>query len=148
MKNLPLRLLQGLLWYVCCSHIAIGAGIMVSPEFQRWMASVYGVQVEWTPQFSYLLKPLGAFMLVLGSLGVAAALDPLRHRLIVYGFIGVLLLRDLQRLVYHQDLQEAFGISPERNLATGAFFFALAVGLFVLLHLAGGRAAPAGREGV
>jgi hypothetical protein len=100
------------------------------------MAGVYGARVEWTPQFVYILKPLGAFMLVLGGLGVAAALDPRRHQLIVYGFIAVLLVRDVQRLVYQQEIQEAFGVSPTWNLATGGYFFAQAAAMFVLLQLA------------
>jgi hypothetical protein len=124
------------LFFASLSHIVIGVGVMVSPAFREWMAGVYGARGDWTPQFVYILKPLGAFMLVLGGLGVVATLDPLRYSLIVYGFIAVLLVRDLQRLVYQPEIQEAFGVSPAWNLATGGYFFAQAAVMFVLLQLA------------
>jgi hypothetical protein len=144
MSHLPLRVLQGLLAYVCLSHIVIGAGAMLSPGFQRWMADLYGVQAELSPQVVYLARPLGAFMLVLGLMGLAAVRDPVRYRVLVYGFAGVLLLRDLQRLAHQQEITEVFGISQGWNLAVGAFFLALAVGLVVLLQVIQKGASPGG----
>jgi hypothetical protein len=76
---------------------------------------------------------------------MVAARDPVRHRLIVYGFIAVLLLRDLQRLVYQQEIQAAFGIGFAWNLAVGGFFFAQAALMFVLLQLARKRSPGAER---
>ena len=140
---MPLRLLQGLMWFVAGSHAVVGAGAMASQQFREWAAAGYGASVAWTPQFVYILKPLGAFMVVLGGLGAAAALDPLRHRLIVYGFVALLLLRDAQRLLFQEEIREAFGVTPARNLAAGGFFLALAVALVVLLRLAE-RGRPAG----
>src|SRR5688572_18940465 len=119
MNRTPLRLLQGLMWFVAGSHAVVGAGAMASQTFREWAAAAYGASVTWTPQFVYILKPLGAFMLALGGLGVVAALDPFRHRVIVYGFAALLLLRDLQRLLFQREIEEAFGITPARNLAAG-----------------------------
>ena len=137
MRNTPFRLLQALLWFASLSHVIIGGSIMLSPELQRAMAGLYGAEVDWTAQFIYILRPLGAFMLVLGLLLVAAALDPWKHRLIVYGLCGVLLLRALQRLVLQQDIQDAFHVSPGRDLGMAGFFVAEAVAILVLLHRAG-----------
>jgi hypothetical protein len=108
---------------------------------QRILADLYGAGVDWTAQFIYILRPLGAFMLVLGLLLAVAALDPWKHRLIVYGLCGVLFLRALQRLVLQQDIQDAFHISPARDLGMAAFFVTEAVAILVLLHRAGKAAA-------
>src|SRR5262245_59942338 len=148
MKGVPVRLLQALLWLASLSHIIIGGGIMISPEFQRAMAGVYGAEVDWTGQFIYILRPLGAFMFVLGLLLAAAALDPWKHRLIVYGLCGVLFLRVLQRVLLQQEIQDAFRISPGRDLGMAAFFVAEAVVILVLLHRAGKGAAVGEPRGV
>jgi hypothetical protein len=142
MNRVPLRLLQALLAYACLSHIVIGGGVMLSPAFQQQMARLYGATAELHPQAVYLVRPLGAFMLVLGVMGLAAVRDPVRHRVLVYGFAAILLLRDVQRVLYQDEIRDTFGISPEWNLTVGAFFLALAVGLIVLLQLVE-RAAPA-----
>jgi hypothetical protein len=143
MSGTPFRLLQALLWFASLSHILIGASLMVSPEAQRAVAALYGAEVDWTAQFVYILRPLGAFMFVLGLLLAVAALDPWKHRLIVYGLCGVLLLRALQRLLLQQDIQEAFRVSPVRDLGMAGFFVAEAVAILVLLHRTG-RAAGGG----
>jgi hypothetical protein len=137
MKNLEFGLLQALLWFASLSHIVIGGGIMISPEFQRAMATIYGAEVDWNGQFIYVLRPLGAYMVVLGLLLAAAALDPWRHRLIVYGLCGVLFLRVLQRVLFQQDIQNAFHISATRDLSTAGLFLVEAIALLVLLHRAG-----------
>jgi hypothetical protein len=144
MRGTPFRLLQALLWFASLSHILIGGSLMLSPESQRAVAALYGAEVEWTAQFTYILRPLGAFMFVFGLLLAAAALDPWKHRLIVYGLCGVLLLRALQRLVLRQDIQDAFHVSPGRDLGMGGFFVAEAIAILVLLHRAG--KAPAGGD--
>jgi hypothetical protein len=80
-------------------------------------------------------------MFVLGLLVAVAALDPWKHRLVVYGLCGVLFLRVLQRLALQQDIQDAFHISPARDLGMAAFFVAEAVAILVLLHRVGKTAA-------
>ncbi len=137
-----LRVLQGVLWFVCVTHIALGASIMLSGAFQQKAASFYGAQVEWTPQFVYILRPLGAFMFMLGVVGIAAALNPVRYRVIGYGFVGVMLIRVIQRIVFRADIEQVFQISSARNLTNAAFFLAIAVVLAVLLLLASQRPAP------
>src|SRR4029078_7944415 len=121
MSKLPLRLLQGLLAYVCLSHIVIGGGVMLSTGFQEQVARLYGASIELSPQAVYLARPLGAFMLVLGLMGLAAIRDPVRHQLLVYGFAGILILRDLQRLVHQDEITQTFGISQGWNFTVGAF---------------------------
>ncbi len=136
MKFNSLTFLSVLLWTVCAFHIIIGAGINIFPEFPKLMASLYGAQVEWTAQFQYILKPLGAFMLALGVMAAIAARDPLSNRAIVYGFAVLFVLRALQRLVFQTEIESLFAISVERNLVASVFFFALAVALLLLTRSA------------
>lgn len=139
MKTTSFRVLQGLLWLVCASHVLIGLSLNVSAGLTEIVANFYGAQVEWTPQFIYILKPLGVFMFVLGLLAAVAALDPLRNKEIVYGFCLIFVLRSLQRIVFISDIQEAFAIGPSRNIAMSVFFVLLAVAIFSLFRHVGKR---------
>ena len=49
---------------------------MCCPGFPRLWRATTGRQSTGTPEFIYIVKPLGAFMLVLGVMGAAAARDP------------------------------------------------------------------------
>ena len=132
MKSTSFRLLQIFLWCVCGFHVIVGVGLNVSDSFPSLMAGYYGAQVDWTSQFLYILKPLGIFMLVLGALAAGAALKPLENAMVVYGFVAIFLLRAGQRVVLRQDIYEAFGIAPARNMAAMTFFLVLGVALLSL----------------
>ena len=80
-------------------------------------------------------------MLVLGLVGIAAALDPLRYRVLVYGFVILLVIRVLQRVIFRGDIEQYFSLSAGRNLANAGFFLAIAIVLFVLLLLSSKRTA-------
>ncbi|MAE66301.1 MAG: hypothetical protein CMJ18_18680 [Phycisphaeraceae bacterium] len=135
--NRATLLLKILLWFVSVSHLGLGAAIMVSSELQRKVASIYGAQVDWTPQFAYILRPLGAFMVALGLAGIAAALNPVRYRFVIFCFSILLLIRVAQRLLFRNEIAEVFAIDATRNLANAGFFFALAVALLALGATAG-----------
>jgi hypothetical protein len=132
MLSNPLVWLKLLLWIVAAMHLVVGAGFNLAPGFPRYMADVYGAEVHWTSEFSYILRPLGAFMVTLGLLAIAAAMEPQRHRVIIYGFVFLFLSRALQRIVWAHDVQTAFGISAERNVANMVFFTFIALSLLVL----------------
>ncbi len=134
-----LRVLKGVLWVVCASHILIGAGIMLSGTLQQKVAGLYGAQVDWTPQLIYILRPLGAFMFMLGVVGIAAARDPIRYSVIGYAFVGVLLIRVVQRIIFRGEIEQIFHIGPVRNLTNAISFLVLAVVLAALLFAAGRR---------
>ena len=133
MASGSLKLLKGVLWFIAAFHIGVGFGLNVSEAFPRVMAVYYGARgVDWTQQFLYVLKPLGAFMFVLGCLAAVAAMNPLRQREIVYAFAGLFVLRALQRLVFAEQIYRAFEIPPQRNIMNMIFFLAMGVFLFLL----------------
>lgn len=132
MSRVPYRLLQGFFWMVCTFHVVVGVGLNISSGFSRLMAGYYGATVDWTPQFNYILKPLGAFMFVLGILAAAAARDPMRYWVAAYLFATLFTIRALQRVVFRGEILDAFSISPARNMGNAVFFLALAATLLGL----------------
>jgi len=125
-----IRVLQALMWFVCAFHVVVGAGLNVAPGFVDTMAKLYGAKVdEWSPQFLYIMYPLGAFMLALGVVAALCAREPARYRPVVYVFAGLFTIRALHRLFLGQTATAVFGISTGRNMANMTFFFALAATL-------------------
>ena len=94
MGGVSLRLLQVYLWLICAFHVTIGVGVNCSRSFIETVAGYYGASVELTPQFLTILRPLGAFMFILGGLAAVAALEPIRYRAVGYGFAALFVLRD------------------------------------------------------
>jgi hypothetical protein len=137
-NNTALTLLKVALWITCAFHILVGLALNLDIGLKEWVGSgLYSAQVDWSqPQFVYILKPLGAFMFVLGVMAAITARDPLHHRLIVYGFAVLWLIRSLQRLIFWQEIQNAFAI-PTGSLISGTVFvFLSGVLLVVLLYFA------------
>ncbi|MCA9253741.1 MAG: hypothetical protein KDA54_21645 [Phycisphaerales bacterium] len=134
--NSAYRSLQVLLWFISASHVALGAAIALSERLQGFMATLYGVTLEIEPQMQYMLRPLGAFMMALGVAAGAAALRPLRHQPIIWGFVGLFVVRVFQRIVFHDLIAERFGISSSKLITASAFFGILALLLILFLRLA------------
>ncbi|HUS40060.1 MAG: hypothetical protein WBF93_19960 [Pirellulales bacterium] len=141
MKPKALVILQALMWFVCAFHIVVGAGLNLFPELPRVMADWYGATVkDWSGEFMYILKPLGAFMFALGVMAAGTALAPLNHRIVIYGFATLFVCRALQRLVFAAEIQDVFGITASRNFGNAVFFFVLAALLVVFERLASASA--------
>lgn len=127
--------LQILLWGICAFNVIIGLGINLSPEFPQAVASYYGAEVNWTPAFMYIIKPLGAFMITVGLMAGIAARDPLKYAAIVYAVALLFLMRGIQRFVFMDEIANAVNIEAGRNLANGIFFIALG-GVLIVIHRA------------
>jgi hypothetical protein len=132
------RALSGVLWFVSASHFVIGAGVNLVPGSLPFFATLYGAEVNWSPELIYILKPLGAFMLALALIAAAAARNPLRCRPVVYGFVALFVIRSLQRFAFGQEISDVFGIEAGRNILNAVFFLALA-GIMVGLERAASR---------
>ena len=124
------------LWFVCAFHVLVGLGVNLSDEFPQAMARYYGAQVSWTPEFAYIVKPLGAFMVALGFMAGLAARDPLGHPAIVYGFVLLFAMRGIQRLAFQSEIETTLNIASSRNLGNAVAFLLMAAALFVLFRAA------------
>lgn len=138
-KNGPLMVLKVLLWTAAAFHLLVGGGLNCVPGAAPFMANVYGAELNWSPEFTYILKPLGAFMFALGVMCAFAALNPLRYRVIVYGFAILFFIRALQRLVFSDEIADVFGINIGRNIINASFFILLGLVLIVLERIASNR---------
>ena len=136
MKLTTLAVLKFFLWFSCAFHFIVGIGLNLSPAFPQAMAGYYGASVEFTPQFLYILKPLGAFMIMVGLVVMAAARDPLNNGAIVYALAALLAIRGLQRFAYQDTIVSDLAIASSRNAVNGIFFLLLAVTFVVLFRLA------------
>jgi hypothetical protein len=58
----------------------------------------------------------------LGYLAAVASRDPLRHQIVIIGFIEFFLLRNVNRHLYSRELYAGFGVSPLVNNLTTMFF--------------------------
>ena len=143
MKGTCFVLLRLLLLAICLTHLAIGVGVHVSPEFPKAVAGWYGAtKVVWSPQFLCILRPIGAYMIVMSFLAAVAIADPRKHSAIVYSIGLLLIFRGTQRIVFHDEIIQAFGIEAVRNITNICFFVGLGILVF-LLRLGAGSTADA-----
>jgi hypothetical protein len=132
MQSTSLRVLKAYLWFIALFHLVVGIAVNVSPGMTRSIAAGYGATVDWTPQFVYILHPLGAFMIALGLMAVAAARDPHRYEWVVLGFVALFAIRALHRILFADVLSSAFSIAPSRNTINMVVFVVQAILLFML----------------
>jgi heme A synthase len=118
--------------------VIVGLSLNLDIGLKEWVGSgLYNAQVDWSqPQFVYILKPLGAFMFILGVMAAIAARNPLRNKLMVYGFVLLWLIRSLQRLIFWGEIQDAFAISSGSMISGTIFVFLSGALLLVLLYFA------------
>jgi hypothetical protein len=137
MKNsTALTLLKVALWITCAFHVMVGLSLNLDIGLKEWVgSSLYSAQVDWgQPQFVYILKPLGAFMFILGVMAAIAARDPLHNKSMVYGFALLWLIRSSQRLIFWTEIQNAFAISFGSMISGTIVVFLSGVLLIVLLY--------------
>jgi hypothetical protein len=132
METTASRLLRLYLWFIALFHLFVGLAVNFSPSFTRMIAGWYGATVDWTPQFVYILHPLGAFMIILGLLAAVAARQPARYPAVIIGFVILFAIRALHRLFYYDVLSTAFGISKSRSMMNLALFALQAIALLLL----------------
>jgi hypothetical protein len=139
MEKRLLFLLRLVLVGVCLAHLGLGIGLNVWPDLPKMAAAWYGVtkEFDWSAQFLYILKPIGAYMITMGILVAIAVVNPRKYAAIVYGVGILLILRGVQRIVFQQEIIDAFEIQPLRNMINAAFFGGFGIVLILLRFLAG-----------
>lgn len=127
------RWLRALLIFIAAFHLVAGAGLMFSVTFQMLAVTAYGAGLDWNDRNIYFLRIVGSFAFVLGYLAAMASADPLKHSIVIIGFVEFFVLRNIHRHLYSGELYAGFGISPLVNDLTTAFFGIQAVLLAGLL---------------
>jgi hypothetical protein len=107
----------------------------------RLGSRLYGASFEPADQFEYALRPLGAFMLALAFLQGMAAWQPWRFKAVIDATLVVLVLRQVQRVLFARQATRAFGIPLRRHWLNVVFFLVQAA--LLLLARARARWTPA-----
>src|SRR5690349_1979499 len=121
---------------------------MFSSRFQHLATDLYGTNSPWPVRDTYFIRIVGSFAFVLGYLAAMAARDPLKHKIVVIGFIEFFVLRNINRHLYSNELFSGFGVAPIVNDLTSAFFGVQAALLVLLVWVASRavkRSPPSGR---
>ena len=114
-------------------HILMGILGIVSGSTAAWGAHVlWHANVTVDPQFSYLAKFLGAYVVAFGIMMLFIAKDPVRYGALVYPAVVVAVLRIAERLIFARELKTAFGIGLERTVGTIIVVGALNLALLLL----------------
>jgi hypothetical protein len=119
--------------------VNVGLGIVAFssnvPLILKIADLVYGFKMTTLePHTVYAVRMLGCFLLAIGVMSGLAAKDPVKNKIVVYGNIVWLLMRDLQRVIELKSQHDAFG-TPYPVIWIGiVFVFFVAVALFLLLR--------------
>ena len=138
MKSLVTRLDRGgmlvrlIMAWICAGHVITGLAALISDERGVQIGSLlYGATFEPTPQFLYIIRPLGVFILALAFLQAMAVRDPWRYRAVIDATLAVFAARQVQRYVFAGDIESIFGIDGGQHLVRSLYFLLLAVVLLV-----------------
>lgn len=128
-----LHQLKALLVFIAIFHLVFGFGLMFSIDFQKAALSYYGGTLEWTSANIYFIRIIGSFAFVLGYLAWMASRDPIRHKVIIVGFVEFFILRNISRHLFADELYAALNVSRMMNVVTSIFFGLQALLLAYLL---------------
>jgi hypothetical protein len=123
-------------------HILMGVLGIASGSLAAWVAhTLWHASVVVDPQFTYLAKFLGAYVIAFGIMMLFIAKDPVRYGALVYPAVVVAILRIGERLVFAGELKTTFGIGMDRTIGTIIVVGALNIALLVLKPRETGAAA-------
>jgi hypothetical protein len=129
-RHTGIRLLAG---FMGIYHILMGVLGIVSGSTAAWGAHVlWHANVTVDPQFSYLAKFLGAYVVAFGVMMLFITKDPVRYGGLVYPAVVVAVLRIAERLIFAGELKAAFGIGMDRTIVTIVIVGILNLGLLLL----------------
>jgi hypothetical protein len=106
------KLLQTLLVLIAVFHLVAGLGSMFSIEFQQHALALYGARISSGEKDTYFIRIVGSFAFVLGYLAAVASRDPLKHQIVIIGFIESFLLRNVNRTCTHASCTRVSGFPP------------------------------------
>ncbi len=128
-KLFAFRIVLGI---VIFGYITIGiAAIIGGDTALNTINTFYGASINLTPQVTHIIRILGAFMIGVGIIGIFAWNNPIKNKAITNGIIILLLIRVAEKLIYFNDIQQAFNVSSFRLISGAILFFLLALLLYL-----------------
>ena len=126
------RSLKGLLWFIAVYQFLMGALLLMPPQFAQLVVSWYGATVDWTPQFTFILKPLGSYMLMTGLIAAATARADIPHPSITSSFAALFTINALYRILRFEYVRTTFGIASGHLVLQIVVLAGLAAALMLL----------------
>jgi hypothetical protein len=131
-----LSALKALLWFIAVYQFACGFLLLMPPGFAQLVVGWYGATVNWTDQFTFILKPLGAYMLMTGLIAASSARATVPHPTIVTSLAVLFTVNALYRILRFQFVQQTFGIASWHLIGQIVVLLGLAGGLMLLSRAA------------
>lgn len=126
-----LKGLKGLLWFIAGYQFVVGALLLLTPSVAQLVVGLYGSDVQVTEQFTFILKPLGAYMIMTGLIASAAARADMPHPAIVTALIVLFTMNVIYRVARFDYIRTTFGIEGWHLFGQILILSGLAIGLFV-----------------
>src|ERR1041385_902463 len=107
----PSPALKALLWFIAVYQFVMRFLLIMPHEMAQFVVTWYGATVDWTPQFAFILKPLGAYMIMTGLVASSAARAAVPHPTIVVALATLFGINALYRVAHFEYVRTTFGIS-------------------------------------
>ena len=120
--------------FVSVYHFILGlVGTFASTDTVVWFVNrVYGVNPTIDAQFIYLAKFISIYMIVFAIAMAFLAWKPVKFRKLVWLPITLFSVRIIERLVFFDILNEAFGVDMTQNLTVIMPIGILVIALYTL----------------
>ena len=114
-------------------HFLLGlVGTFASADTVVWFVNrVYGINPLVNAQFIYLAKFISIYMIVFAIAMALLAWKPVKFRKLVWLPITLFTVRVIERIVFFDLLNEAFGIEMSQNLTVVVPIALLAIAFYV-----------------
>jgi hypothetical protein len=133
-SNMPsFFLLRLVLVLACLPPIIIGIVATISGQQVAKIARFLSqAAVTMSPEFNYLLKPLGLYVAMFGCLMAYTIFDPIKNRAIITWGAILLFFRGVQRLSLTKELHKLFDIPIALNILHSLYLFLVALIIWLL----------------
>jgi hypothetical protein len=131
--------LKIVLLLICVYHIVLGAAAFVSDDLAvRIGRTIFGLNLEMTPQLGYIVQLLGVYALIFGVMTGFVAADPVRHSVMLNVVVILYALRVLNKFLSMDEFRQAFGASMAKVWTDVVLLAAFGVAVLVLKPRGGG----------
>lgn len=132
------KTLKILLYFFATYHVLLGIIGILFVGYEGLVKKVaslaFNFNLNMDAQTIWMLKPLAAYMLALGLVGIFAADHPNKNKPAIYIIGGFILIRAIQRIIFAlQGNEFLLNADPTRNMLVTIFLVAYG---FSILYLA------------
>ncbi|MDP2629829.1 MAG: hypothetical protein Q8P56_00285 [Candidatus Uhrbacteria bacterium] len=127
-----LGVFKALAWFVSIYHFVLGILAILAPAsvVVPIVNTIYGVNPNIDAKFLYMVKFIGAYMIMFAVTAAILAYKPVEYRKLVWVLIGFFMIRILERLFFFGLLSEAFNVSFAQDLRVMIPIAILAIALY------------------